>query len=195
MLMMKGSVVAFLPGVVWKASQCGWLKIGKTDRGLDLWEKPSGERMVIRSGVEPLVPALRRVQHDARYEVLRQALGRSIGRSDVREDDGMRMSIKVLAAVVALLLPLESKADSVRDPGGGFVGQKAHKLGKNYYVVRKGEGCTIQTGKIGEAPEGAVGDAPYASKNYAKDALKAAPECKGGMVEDDFSKKSKKGKD
>lgn len=195
LLKMNGPVETFLPGVVWKASQCGWLKIGKTDRGLDLWEKPSGERMIIRPGVEPLVPALRRVQHDARYEVLRRALGRSTGRSDVREDDGMRMSIKVLAAVVALLLPLESKAESVRDPGGGFVGQKAHKLGKNYYVVRKGEGCTIQTGKIGEAPEGAVGDAPYASKNYAKDALKAAPECKGGMVDDDFSKKSKKGKE
>lgn len=106
----------------------------------------------------------------------------------------MRMSIKILAALVALLLPIESKADSVRDPGGGFIGQKAHKLGKNYYVVRKGDGCTIQTGKIGEAPEGAIGNAPYASKNYAKDALKAAPECKGGLIEDDFSKKSKKDK-
>jgi hypothetical protein len=106
------------------------------------------------------------------------------------------MSIKVLAALVALLLPIESKAGSVGDPGGGFIGQKAHKLGKNYYVVRKGEGCTIQTGKTGEPPEGAVGTAPYASKTYAKDALKAAPECKGGMVEDDFSsKKSKKEKD
>jgi hypothetical protein len=107
----------------------------------------------------------------------------------------MRMSIKVLAALVALLLPIESKADSVRDPGGGFVGQKAHKLGKNYYVVRKGEGCAIQTGKMGEKPEGTIGDAPYASKNYAKAALKAAPECKGGLVEDDaFSKKNKKEK-
>lgn len=106
----------------------------------------------------------------------------------------MRMSIKILAALVALLIPIESKADGVRDPGGGFIGQKAHKLGKNYYVVRKGDGCTIQTGKLGEAPEGAIGNAPYASKNYAKDALKAAPECKGGLIEDDFSKKSKKDK-
>jgi hypothetical protein len=126
---------------------------------------------------------------------LREALDQSIGRGDFREDDGMRMSITVLTAVAALLLPIESKAGSVGDPGGGFIGQKAHKLGKNYYVVRKGEGCTIQTGKIGEKPEGTVGDAPYASKNYAKDALKAAPECKGGMVEDDFSKKSKKEND
>ena len=67
MLIMKGSVEAFLPGVVWKASQCGWLKIGKTERGLDLWEKPSGDRMIVRSGVEPLVPASRcRVHHRAR---------------------------------------------------------------------------------------------------------------------------------
>lgn len=197
MLKMKGPVEAFLPGVVWKASQCGWLKIGKTDRGLDLWEKPSGERLIARPDVEPLVPEARcRAQHGARYEVLRQAQDRSIGRSDVREGDGMRMAIKVLAAVVALLLPIESKAGSVGDPGGGFIGQKAHKLGKNYYVVRKGEGCAIQTGKIGEKPEGTVGDAPYASKNYAKDALKAAPECKGGLVDDDTSgKKSKKDKE
>jgi hypothetical protein len=123
---------------------------------------------------------------------LRKALVQSIGRGDFREDDGMRMSITVLTAVAALLLPIQSKADSVRDPGGGFVGQKASKLGKNYYVVRKAEGCAIQTGKTGEKPEGTIGDAPYASKNYAKAALKAAPECKGGLVEDAFSKKNKK---
>lgn len=107
----------------------------------------------------------------------------------------MRMSIAVLTAVAALMLPLGSKAEGVRDPGGGFVGQKAPKLGKNYYVVRKGEGCAIQTGKTGEKPEGTVGDAPYATKNYAKAALKAAPECKGGLVEDEFSKKNKKEKE
>ena len=105
----------------------------------------------------------------------------------------MRISITVLTALAALLLPIQSKADSVRDPGGGFVGQKASKLGKNYYVVRKAEGCAIQTGKTGEKPEGTIGDAPYASKNYAKAALKAAPECKGGLVDEDaFSKKNKK---
>jgi hypothetical protein len=51
-----GPVEAFLPGIVWRASQCGWLKIGKTAQGHDLWEKPDGRRMVIRAGVEPLVP-------------------------------------------------------------------------------------------------------------------------------------------
>jgi len=128
-------------------------------------------------------------------EGLRDALDQSIGRDDFREDDGMRMSIAVLAAMAALLLSIQSKADGVRDPGGGFVGQKAPKLGTNYYVVRKGDVCAIQTGKTGENPEGMIGDAPYASKNYAKAALKAAPECKGGLVEDAFSKKNKKDKE
>lgn len=108
----------------------------------------------------------------------------------------MRMSITVLTAVAALLLPIQSKADGVRDPGAGFIGQKASKLGKNYYVVRKADGCAIQAGKTGEKPEGTIGDAPYASKNYAKAALKAAPECKGGLVDEDaFSKKNKKEKE
>jgi hypothetical protein len=52
-----GPVEAFLPAVVWRASQCGWLKIGKTELGHDIWEKPSGDRMVARTGIEPLVPA------------------------------------------------------------------------------------------------------------------------------------------
>ena len=89
----------------------------------------------------------------------------------------MRMSITVLTAVAALLLPIQSKADSVRDPGGGFVGQKASKLGKNYYVVRKAEGCAIQTGKTGEKPEGTIGDAPYASKELRE----GCPQGSSGM--------------
>jgi hypothetical protein len=51
-----GSVEIFKPAIVWQAHQCGWLKIGKTPRGHDVWEKPNGERMVVRAGVEPLVP-------------------------------------------------------------------------------------------------------------------------------------------
>jgi hypothetical protein len=108
----------------------------------------------------------------------------------------MRMSIAVLTAAAALLLPIQGKADSVRDPGGGFVGQKASKIGKNYFVVRKDKGCAIQTGKLDNKPEGAIGDAPYATKGYAKAALKTFPECKGGLVDDDMSgKKNKKEKD
>src|SRR5262245_1694533 len=52
-----GPVEAFLPGIVWRASQCGWLRIGKTAERHDIWEKPNGQTMIIRSGVEPLVPA------------------------------------------------------------------------------------------------------------------------------------------
>jgi hypothetical protein len=108
----------------------------------------------------------------------------------------MRTSITVLAAVAALLLPIQSEAKPVGDPGGGFVGQKAPKLGKNYFVVRKDNGCAIQPGKLDKKPEGAIGDAPYASKSYAKAALKTFPECKGGLVDDDMSgKKNKKEKD
>ena len=62
----RGSVLVFLPAIVWRASQCGWLKIGKTELGNDIWEKPSGgSRQIVRSGVEPLVPvkSLRNVLH------------------------------------------------------------------------------------------------------------------------------------
>jgi hypothetical protein len=52
----SGPVEIFKPAVVWRASQCGWLKLGKTRHGHDLWEKPNGERMIVRAGVEPLVP-------------------------------------------------------------------------------------------------------------------------------------------
>jgi hypothetical protein len=34
----RGPVEAFLPGIVWRASQWGWLRIGKTAQGHDLWE-------------------------------------------------------------------------------------------------------------------------------------------------------------
>jgi len=51
---------------------------------------------------------------------LRKALVQSIGRGDFREDDGMRMSITVLTAVAALLLPIQSKADSVPQVSARF---------------------------------------------------------------------------
>jgi len=52
----RGPVEAFLPAIVWRASQCGWIRIDKTEHGHDVWEKPNGERMIIRAGAEPLVP-------------------------------------------------------------------------------------------------------------------------------------------
>jgi len=49
-----------------------------------------------------------------------------------------------------------------------------------------------QAGQVGDKPEGAVGDAPYASKSYAKAALKKLPECKGGLVDDETGVKKHK---
>jgi hypothetical protein len=97
----------------------------------------------------------------------------------------MRTSIMVVTVIALSLVPKESEADGVRDPGGGFIDQKHPKLGKNYYVVREGNGCAIKAGKFEEKPERMVGDAPYASKSYAKNALKTFPECKGGEVSED----------
>jgi len=51
-----GPVEAFLPAIVWRASQCGWIRVDETEHGHDVWEKPNGERMIIRAGIEPLVP-------------------------------------------------------------------------------------------------------------------------------------------
>lgn len=97
--------------------------------------------------------------------------------------------------MAVLLSPIRSEAKPVGDPGGGFVGQKQQKHGKNYYVVRRDNGCAILPGKLGKKPEGAISDAPYADKSYAKAALKAAPECKGVEVEDEFGGKKQKKKD
>jgi hypothetical protein len=108
----------------------------------------------------------------------------------------MRTSIIVFTAMAVLLVPSGSKSDSVRDPGAGFIDQKRPKAGKNYYIVRKDNACAIKTGKFGDQPPGMIGDAPYASKVYAKAALKKIPECEGSEVEDETSgKKHKKEKD
>jgi hypothetical protein len=52
----RGPVEVFLPAIVWRASQCGWIRIDEIEHGHDVWEKPNGERMIIRAGAEPLVP-------------------------------------------------------------------------------------------------------------------------------------------
>jgi len=51
-----GPVEVFKPAIVWRASQCGWLRVEKTRQGLDIWEKPNGDLMFVKQGVEPLVP-------------------------------------------------------------------------------------------------------------------------------------------
>jgi hypothetical protein len=69
---------------------------------------------------------------------------------------------------------------------GGYVDTKHGKVGKDYYVVHKDQSdkCSIVTGDWAKKPEGAIGGAPYASKNYAKAALKKFPECKGGETDE-----------
>jgi hypothetical protein len=68
----RGPVEAFLPAIVWRASQCGWIRVDKTEYGHDVWEKPNGERMVIRAGAEPLVPVRPARQCDPRLRDQRQ---------------------------------------------------------------------------------------------------------------------------
>ncbi len=46
-----------------------------------------------------------------------------------------------------------------------------------------GDKCSIVPGEWSSKPAGALGGAPYASKQYAKAALKKFPECKGGQIE------------
>ena len=90
-------------------------------------------------------------------------------------------TVLLLCGIALLICPAIGDAQ--------FATQK--KKSKNYYIVRKGDQCTIQTGQFGEKPEGAVGDAPYATKNYAKSAIEKLPECKGTKVEP--NEKHKKG--
>jgi hypothetical protein len=104
----------------------------------------------------------------------------------------MRTSIMVITAMAVMLVPNAGRSGDVRDPGAGFIEQKRPKAGKNFYVVHGDDGCTIKAGKFGDTPPGAIGDAPYASKAYAKAALKTIPECEGSVIEDKPSGKKHK---
>ena len=97
----------------------------------------------------------------------------------------MRLSILVFTAVAVVLVPEGSAAGTVRDPGNSFLEHKHPKVQKDYYVVHRGEGdkCSVVSGQWGDAPAGALGGAPYASKAYASAALKKFPQCKGGGLE------------
>jgi hypothetical protein len=47
-----------------------------------------------------------------------------------------------------------------------------------------GDKCSIVSGEWSNKPAGVLGGAPYASRKYAKAALKTFPECKGGEIEE-----------
>jgi hypothetical protein len=99
----------------------------------------------------------------------------------------MRMLSMVLAAMALLQVAGWAEAkDRTQPGGGGYVDTKHPKLGKDYYVVRMrvGDKCSIVSGEWSSKPAGALGGAPYASRDYAKAALKRFPECKGGEIEE-----------
>jgi hypothetical protein len=99
----------------------------------------------------------------------------------------MRTLSMVLAAMALLQVAGWAEAkDRTQPGGGGYVDTKHPKLGKNYYVVRMGVGdkCSIVSGEWSNKPAGVLGGAPYASRKYAKAALKTFPECKGGEIEE-----------
>jgi hypothetical protein len=98
----------------------------------------------------------------------------------------MRMLMIVLTAVASVLVTGWAEAGQMDDPGLDWIKQKKPREMKDYYVVRQGESgkCFIVTGSFDDKPEGVIGDAPYASMDYAKTALKSSPECKGGLADD-----------
>ncbi len=109
----------------------------------------------------------------------------------------MRMSLIVLLVALAVPEWAEGKDILYDHPGGGGYVDTHHKAPKDYYVVHKGEEdtdkCSVVSANWGDPPEGALGGAPYASKDYAKTALKKFPECKGGDSDEaTYEKKNKK---
>jgi hypothetical protein len=102
------------------------------------------------------------------------------------EDDNMRRPTIVLLAVIAV--PGWAEGKNRHERHEQFIDTKPSKFEKfeqDYYVVRKGDRnrCAIEPGVWGERPADAVGDVPYASKAYAKAALKTFSECKGGETD------------
>jgi hypothetical protein len=106
----------------------------------------------------------------------------------------MRAFAILLAAMVLAPIPRLAYADPVADPGAGFLSYKHKKVTKDYFVVRgQGDQCSIVQSDFTDKPDGAIGGAPYASKQYAEAALKKLPECKGGeMTEFNGKKHGKK---
>src|SRR6476661_481743 len=53
-----GPVEAFLPAVVWRASQCGWLRIGKTEHGHGVWDLELNGSPAFKPGLAKSSPTL-----------------------------------------------------------------------------------------------------------------------------------------
>jgi hypothetical protein len=102
----------------------------------------------------------------------------------------MRAFTILLIAMVLASVPHGTYAESVTDQGAGFLSYKHKKETKDFFVVRAGQGqCSVVPGQFSDKPTGAIGGAPYASKEYAEAALKKLPECKGGEASESEGKK------
>jgi hypothetical protein len=103
----------------------------------------------------------------------------------------MRAFTILLVAMVLAWAPYRAYANSVTDQGAGFLSYKHKKETKDFFVVRAGQGdqCSVVQGAFSDKPAGAIGGAPYASKDYAEAALKKLPECKGGEASEFEGKK------
>ena len=94
----------------------------------------------------------------------------------------MRAFTILLVAMVLASVPYRAYANSLTYQGAGFLSYKHKKETKDFFVVRAGQGdqCSVKQGEFSDKPTGAIGGAPYASKDYAEAAFKKLPECKGG---------------
>jgi hypothetical protein len=103
----------------------------------------------------------------------------------------MRAFTILLVAMVLASAPYRAYANSLTDQGAGFLSYKHKKATKDFFVVRSGQGdqCSVVQGEFSDKPTGAIGGAPYASKDYAEAALKKLPECKGGEASEFEGKK------
>ena len=106
----------------------------------------------------------------------------------------MRAFTILLVAMVLAPVPYRAYANSLTDQGAGFLSYKHKKATKDFFVVRAGQGdqCSVVQGEFSDKPAGAIGGAPYASKDYAEAALKKLPECKGGEASEFEGKKHEK---
>ena len=103
----------------------------------------------------------------------------------------MRAFTILLLAMALASVSHRVYASPVNDQGGGFLSYKHKKVTKDFFVVRAGQGdqCSVVQGEFSDKPTGAIGGAPYASKDYAEAALKKLPECKGGEASESEGKK------
>jgi hypothetical protein len=107
-------------------------------------------------------------------------------------------TITITAIAIILITGSWAEAKNLSDKSGSFINYHAPKQkSKDYYIVVKegsGDQCSIVAGAWGENPDGMVGTSPYATRQYAKAALKNFPQCTGGEAEEswvDIKSKSK----